>query len=119
MEKMLFPPLIKMYGFGPEDTPDVEYASILSPLDPHLEPHFAAFTSDPAEAERRLNPWVVQPLEDWAIHEPLKTFQSGNPFGQVIVLFSPQGLYICNMGKINSEAVDKLTTLGVQLVKAF
>jgi hypothetical protein len=118
MGKMVFPPLMQLYGFSQADTPGLDSAVVLSPLEPHVEPHFAAFTSNPEAARSILNPWACNPLEDWATRYPLKTFQPGKLFGQLVVLFSPQGLYIANMGELIPEAVEEITNLGIQLVKS-
>ncbi len=119
--KFLYHQSLKLYGFGPEDTPGLDTADVLAPLDGNLEPLFSAFTNDPASAQRLLNPWFASPLVDWATRYPLKAIQSQHLFGQLAVLLSPQGLYVANISNTSPmipEAVDELTNLGVQLVKS-
>jgi hypothetical protein len=116
--KLLYQQSIKLYGFGSEDTPGLETADLLAPLDPKLEPHFSAFTSDPVMARQILNPWASTPLEDWATRYPLKQVQTQGIFGQLAVMFSPQGVYVASLGTMIPEAVEELTNLGVELVKA-
>ena len=115
--KMLYQQTIGLYGFGSEDTPGLETAEILEPLEANLEPHFSAFTSDPAAARQLLTPWVAAPLADWAGRYPLKQVQPQGIFGQLVVLFSPVGTYVASMGIMIPEAVEELTNLGVALVK--
>ncbi len=117
--KLLFRTMLKLYGFFPEDLPDLESAEVLAPLDPGLEACFSAFTSAPASARRVLNPWLIRPLVDWVNRYPLKTIQTRPQiFGQLVVFFSPRGTYLASLGTLIPEAVDELTTLGVELVKA-
>ena len=119
VSKFLAAQSLKLYGFGPEDAPGAEAAEVLTPVDTSLDPHFETLTTNPTEARQKLNPWVIAPLVDWATRYPLKSVQMGTQvFGQLVVLFSPKGLYIANFGILIPEAVDELTNLGVQLVKA-
>jgi len=115
MGKMLFKTSLSLFGFPPDLTPGMDTASVLSPLDSSLEPHFMAFTSDPASARRILNPWAAMPLAARVQSHPLK---SKNNTNQLAVLFGPQGIYIITMGLANAEFVDELATMGAQLVKA-
>jgi hypothetical protein len=119
--KFLYQQSLKFYGFAPEDTPGLDSAEVMQPLDASLEPYFSAFTSDPASAQRLMNPWFTAPVGDWATRYPLKTIQREQLFGQLVVLLSPRGIYIANMSQTSPlipEAVDELTNLGIQLVKA-
>jgi hypothetical protein len=117
MGKFLYQQSIGLYGFGSEDTPDLNSAEVLPGLNPQLEPHFSAFTSDAGVARQILNAWIAAPLADWATRYPLKQVQKPGLFGQLVVLFSPRGVYVANLGTMIPEAVDELTTLGVALVK--
>jgi hypothetical protein len=114
MGKMLFKTSLSLYGFPADLTPGLDSAETLAPLDANIEPHFMAFTSDPAGARQILNPWVERPLADWAQKYPLK---QGNT-NQLAVIFSPQGVYLATMGLVNPEFLQELTALGVELVKA-
>jgi hypothetical protein len=115
--KTIFRTSISLYGFGLDDTPCLDNAETLSPLDASLEPHFTAFTSDPSAARQTLNPWVSMPLRNWAERYPLKQLQKGS-FGQLVVLFSPKGVYIATLNLLQPDQVDELASLGVELVKA-
>lgn len=112
--KMLFRTSLSFYGFAADLTPGLDSAEILTPLDAQLEPHFMAFTSDPAGARQALNPWTTLPLAKWAEKYPLK---QGNT-NQMAVLFSPQGIHLAMMGLVNPEFLQELTALGVELVKS-
>ena len=115
--KMLYQQTIGLYGFSKEDTPDLNKGEILPVLEPQLDSHFSAFTSDPDAARQILNSWIAAPLADWAIRYPLKQMQKPGLFGQLVVLFSPRGMYVASLGTLIPEAVDELTKLGVELVK--
>ena len=106
-----------MYGFGSEDTPGLNSGEVLPTLGPQLESHFSAFTSDPGAARQILNPWIAAPLADWATRYPLKQVQKPGLFGQLVVLFSPRGVYIASLGTMIPEAVEELANLGAELVK--
>lgn len=114
----LFRQSISMYGFRPDDTPGIDRAGPLSPLDPGLEPYFMAFSNDPTSARQTLNPWAVMPLADWARRHPLKQFQSGSGMGQLVVLVGPNGVYLVSLGMLQPDALDELTALGVELVRS-
>jgi hypothetical protein len=114
---MLYQQSIGMYGFRGEDTPGLNTAEVLPSLDPHLDSHFSAFASDPGTARQILNPWIAAPLADWATRYPLKQLQKPGLFGQLVVLFSPRGVYVASLGTMIPEALEELTNLGVELVK--
>lgn len=116
LSNMLFKQAMSIYGFGQEDTPGIEQASTLVLNDPRLEP-FSVYTSAPAAAQRVLNPWVTAALADWARRYPLKQFQSGALFPQLVVMYSPKGVYVACMGTMIPEAIEEMTRLGVELVK--
>jgi len=116
---MLFKQSISMYGFRPDDTPGLDQAIALTPLDPSIEPHFIAFTSsDTLSARQTLNPWAVMPLADWGRRHPLQQFQSGTGFSQLVVLFSPNGVYLATLNLLQPDQLDELSALGVELVKS-
>jgi hypothetical protein len=116
--KFLFQQAIKLYGFAEEDTPGLDRAEMLSPLDGRLEPYFMALTSDPAAARQVLNPWVATPLAEWAERSPLKSVQVQAELGQLVLLFSPRGVYLAHLGSMLPEAVQPLADLGVSVLKA-
>ncbi len=115
--KMLYQQSVGLYGFSSEDTPGLSAAEVLPSLDPQLDSHFSAFTSDSGAARQILNPWIAAPLADWATRYPLKQVQKPGLFGQLVVLFSPRGVYVASLGTMIPEAVEELTNLGVELVK--
>jgi len=89
----------------------------LGPLDPALEPHFMAFTNDPASARKTLNLRIVAPLADWAGRYPLKQFQTGSHYGQLMILFGPNGVHLVTLNLLQPSQADELVSLGVELVK--
>ncbi len=115
--KTLFRTSIGLYGFAPEDTPGLDNADTVSPLNDGLEPNFTAFTGNPIAARQILNPWVAMPLRNWAERYPLRQLQQGR-FGQLIVLFSPNGVYLATLNLLQPDQVDELAALGAELVKA-
>lgn len=115
--KTLFRSSIALYGFTPDDTPCLDNAETLSPLDASLEPHFTAFTSEPASARQILNPWEAMPLRNWAERYPMRQLQQGR-FGQLVILYSPNGVYLATLNVLQPDQVDELAALGVELVKA-
>lgn len=110
---------LKMYGFQPDDTPGLETAQAHE-LPPRLQEHFSAYTNDPRLASQALDAWVVTYLGQWAERYPMKQIQSRdeNSFGQLVVLFSPNGLYLAYFNAHNPELTQSLTDLGVDLVRA-
>jgi hypothetical protein len=115
---MFFRQAISMYGFQADDTPGLDQAATLAPLDPALEPHFMAFTSDPASARQMLNSRAVVPLADWAGRYPLKQFKMGSRSGQLVMLFGPNGAYLATLNLLQPDQVNELAALGVELVKS-
>jgi hypothetical protein len=112
--------VLRFYGFTDEDLPALESAGRLEPPEEHLAPYFDALTSDPYGARQLLTPWVVTPLARWAEQNPVKQLQkaSQESFSQLVVLFSPTGLYIVSLCAPTDEHVMALTNLGVEVVRA-
>lgn len=115
--KTLFRTSISLYGFKTDDTPGLDSAEALSLLEASLEPHFTAYTSDPAAARQILNPWATTPLRNWAEHYPRQQLQQGC-FGQLVILFSPNGVYLATLNLLQPDQADELAALGAELVKA-
>lgn len=115
---MFFRQSLSMCGFQADDTPGLDQAATLAPLDPALEPHFMAFTNDPASARQMLNSRAVMPLADWAGRYPLKQFQKGSRFSQLVMLFGPNGVYLVTLNPLQPDQVKELATLGAELVKS-
>jgi hypothetical protein len=115
---MFFKQSLSMWGFQAADTPGLDRAAPLAPLDPALEPHFMAFTNDPATALKMLNSRAVAQLADWAGRYPLKQFQMGSRASQLVTLFGPNGVYLATMNQLPPDQMNELAALGVELVKA-
>ena len=115
--KLLYQQSIGLYGFGSEDSPDLNNGEVLPSLDPQLDSHFSAFTRDPEAARQILNPWITAPLADQATRYPLQQVQKPGLFGQLGVLFSPRDTYVASLGIMIPEAVEELANLGAELVK--
>jgi hypothetical protein len=116
--QMIYKQVIAMYGIQPEDTPGLEHASPLAPPEPRLEHDFTTLTSDPHAGRALLNQWVVQPLERWAARYPMKTVQTGDQVGQLVVLLSPGGTTVSVMGLLPASGAAEVIDLGVDLVRA-
>jgi len=112
--------VLRFYGFSEQDLPGLESAGRLTPLDEHLAQYYDALTSDQTGARQLLTPWVVTPLAQWAEKNPVKQFQMVNPdsYSQLVVLFSPNGLYIVSLTAPTDEHLQALANLGVELVRA-
>jgi hypothetical protein len=113
----LFQQSISLYGFTPADTPNIAQAAPLSPVPPLIDFNFTAFTNNPAEAREILNPWTQNPLAEWAQRHPLKQFQPSGSISQLVVLFSPNGVYAATLGTLQPDQVTELTDLGVEMVR--
>jgi hypothetical protein len=109
---------LSSYGFQADDTPGLDQASTLAPLDPALEPHFMAFTNNPSAARQLLNSRAVMPLADWAGRYPLKQFRMGSRFSQLVMLFGPNGVYLATLTPLQPDQVNELAALGAELVKS-
>jgi hypothetical protein len=115
--KALFQQSISMYGFKPDDTPNLSEAIPLDPVPALIDFHFTAFTNNQAEARQILGPWTQNPLAEWAQCHPLQQLQSQASFSQLVVLFSPNGVYVATLGNLQPGQVAELTDLGVEMVR--
>lgn len=109
---------LSLYGFSSDDSPGIEKAASLEPPEPRLEPYYLNLTSNPMEARQALNPWVMQPLVAWADRNPLKQTGLIEDQIQMVILFSPNGLYIAGVGVDTPDEIEKISTLGIELVRA-
>jgi hypothetical protein len=109
---------LSLYGFSPEDSPGIERAAPLEPSEPRLEPYYINLTSNPMAARQALNPWVMPPLVAWAERNPLKQTGSAEDQMQMVILFSPVGLYVAGVGADTPNEIEKLSNLGIELVRA-
>lgn len=109
---------LSLHGFQREDTPGLEQATILAPLDPALDRNFMAYSNSPASAQQLLNSRVVGQLADWSARYPLKQLQRGSGYGQLVILFGPNGVYLANLNLLQPNQAHELASLGVELVKS-
>ena len=109
---------LSIHGFSEGDTPGIEKAALLAPLDPSLEPYFMAFTNATNSSKDMLNPRAVVALADWARRHPLKQFQNASSIGQLVTLFGPNGVYVATLNLFQPEYADEVTKLGLELVKS-
>jgi hypothetical protein len=105
------------YGFAGEDLPDSNLARVL-PLDPPLDSHFMALSPDASAARRILNPSVAEALDEWASRHPLRAVQVGSAAEQLVVLFSPSGVYAATPRLLDPSHLAELAATGAELVKA-
>lgn len=119
LSKTFFKQSIALYGFSNTDTPNLAHAELYAGLSPALDTHFMAFASDAIEARQLLNPWMQNPLAAWGARYPLKQFhQSAAGYSQIVVLYSPNGVYIATPTLLNPDEVNEVAALGVELVKS-
>ncbi len=104
--------------FRADETPGLDQAATLAPLDPELEPHFMAFTSAPDAARQILNTRAAKLLAEWGGRYPIEMLHRPPKFGQLTVLFGPSGVYVSPLNPLQPDQVDELAALGVELVKS-
>lgn len=109
---------LSLHGFSPEDTPGLEQAVPLAPLEPTLDRHFMVYTNALAPAHRLLNPRAAEQLVDWARRYPLKPAQRGMGNGQLMTLFGPSGVCLATLNLSRPDQAHELVSLGVELVKS-
>ncbi len=109
---------LSLHGFSPEDTPGLEQAVNLAPLEPALERHYMAYADSSSPAHPLLTTNVAAQLADWAARHPLKQLRRGSGGGQLMVLFGPQGVHLATLNLKQSEQAREIVTLGVDLVRS-
>lgn len=109
---------LSLHGFSPEDTPGLDQAVTLAPLEPAVERHFLAYTNSPPSAHQLLNSRVAAQLADWGARYPLKQMQRGAGHGQLMALFGPTGIYLATLNLLRPGQAHELVSLGVELVKS-
>lgn len=114
LAKTLLQGSLKIYAFSAEEAPNSASATLLSPLPASIEAHYIAFTTDAGRASQMLNAWTCIPLANWAQRYPMNQGSQN----QLAVLYSPKGLYLSVIGLVNSEFLEEMTNLGVDLVRA-
>jgi hypothetical protein len=106
-----------LYGFAREDLPDANLAQVLA-LGPPLDAHFMALSPDASAARQILNPSVANALDGWAARHPLGAIQVGSAAEQLVVLFSPSGVYAATPRLLDEYQLAELAATGAELVKA-
>jgi hypothetical protein len=114
---VLFQQSISLYGFKADDVPNISRATPLTPVPPLIDFHFTAFTNNETESRQILNPWTQNPLAEWAQRHPLQQLQPKGALSQLVVLFSPNGVYAAMLGILQPGQVEELTDLGVEMVR--
>lgn len=114
--KFLFKTSLQMYGFDEFYAPGFEKAQTVENVDRRLVENFFIFASDPALARQLLNPWMVAPLINWSERYELQPGEK--KMNQLSVLFSPLGVFVSQLGRLDRAEVDELVGLGVELVRA-
>jgi hypothetical protein len=105
--------------FRPEETPGLEEAAPLGPLDPVLERDFMAYSGAPDAARQMLNSRVAAVLADWAERHPMRQLQQMPSCGQLTVLIGPGGVHLAPIGDfLKPDQVDELAALGSALVRS-
>jgi hypothetical protein len=117
MSSLFIRQALSLHGFSPADTPGLEQAAALAPLEPAFESHFMAYTNSPSSAHQLLNSRVAAQLADWARRYPLKQLQSGSGSGQLMTLFGPNGVYLATLNLLQPKQAHEIVSLGVELVK--
>ena len=114
---MIFKQLLSKQ-FQPEETPGLSQAVTVTPLNPVLEPNFMAYTNAPDEANRLINSSVLGLLSDWASRYPVEQFRQTSSYGQLMVLFGPNGVYVAPTNPLQPGQIKELAALGVALVRS-
>ena len=109
---------LSLHGFSPEDTPGLEQAVTMAPLETALERHFMAYTNSPSSARQLLNSRAAAQLADWAARYPLRRLKRGSGIGQLMTLIGPNGVYLATLNLFQSNQAHDLVSLGVELVKS-
>ena len=114
--KALFKQSLRMFGFDEFYTPGLGQAKIIEEADQRLLDNYLIYSSNPEQANRLFNPWVVMPLVRWADRYAL-TREKG-AFNQLTVLISPLGVFVSALGDLDAAEVDELVGLGIELVRS-
>ena len=117
VSKLLYEQSIRMYGFTPTDTPGLETAVFLQQMDSRLKEDFTGLASSERLADQALDPWAAGVLTEWARRYPASQLQNGNQLAQLVVLFSPNGLYLAGMGLAPAGQLEEFIQMGVDLAK--
>ena len=103
----------------PANVSDSYKAEILETADQQIEDHFLCFASDILDAENLLSSTLVDRLAAWAALHPMRQGRNQTTnFSQLVILFSPNGVYLGCLGELKDSETEELINLGVELVKA-
>lgn len=114
--KFLFKTSLQLYGFDEYYTPGIDQAQTVEDVDKRLVENFFVYTNNPPLTRQLLNPWMVMPLVGWSERYTLERGEKETH--QLAVLFSPLGLYVSQLGKLDQAEIDELVALGIELVRA-
>jgi hypothetical protein len=117
MGSMIFKQILSKQ-FRPEEMPGLGQAVTMSPLDPALEQNFMAYTNAPDQAARLINSAVLGALADWANRYPVEQLRQSSSFGQLTVVFNPNGVYVAPANPLQPNQLSELTALGTALVRS-
>lgn len=109
---------MSLYGIPEALTPGIASAQAMPNLDPQLDRYYDSLTNSAELGRQLITPWVARPLVNWAVQNPAQQLQAPDRIGPLLVLFSPQGLYLMFFNMASDEQVRALTQLGVDLVRS-
>ncbi len=115
---MVYRQILGIYGFLPSDVPGFDSAGAVHSQDDGFNRHFSVLSNDPEFGHTTLNQWTMIPCKNWAEHHPLKTINTEDQVGQMVVLLSPRGVHAAVMGTLPRNQTDELISIGVDIVKA-
>lgn len=110
--------LLTLYRFPERLTLDLAAARPVDFHDEGLASSYHAFSSDPEQTKPLLTPGVASLLAAWAERHPIRLVQIGDrgDQGQLVVLFSTQGLYLALLGLPPVGQRQEMVELGAALV---
>jgi len=115
--KFLIKTSLQMFGFDESYTPGIDHAKTVEDVDKRLLAEYFIYTNDPSAVHQLINPWIVMPLIRWSDRYALARGKKEMQH-QLSVLFSPLGLYVSLMGKLDQAEIDELVAMGLELVRA-
>jgi hypothetical protein len=114
LNSTLFVQAMNIFGITEEQAPGRNTGQLISNLDPRLSNDYSVFSDSVLLLNKVLNPWVVNALAVWADKNPLPKGSQN----QTIILIGPKGVNLYGFGYSDQEKLDKLTDLGVEMVKS-
>ena len=61
---------------------------------------------------------MIIPLAAWGARSPLQPASPAEDQSQLVILFSPQGVYVAGVGADTPAEIEALSNLGVEIVRA-